>query len=170
MRLIEMLSLAAFMTPALASAQAASPDWPLAAGSRVRVVSPVLGDQRQTGTVGAATTDTLFFRPAAKDASPIAIATPNITRIEVVNGTHTRKAKGALVGLLVGAGVGALIGAASYKKPAPCHDFFCGFPEDSREFDAAVGGIFLGVVGAITGTIVGSRATVSWVPVAIPRR
>jgi len=167
MRFNQILSAAALLIPALSAAQTPDPVWPIAAGSRVRIVSPILGDQRQTGFVAASTADTLVFRPAARDASPIAIATPNIARIEVASGTHSRKAKGSLVGFLIGAGAGALIGAATYKKPKPCG--FC-FIEDSRGFDAALGGVLGGIVGVITGTVVGSRQTDSWVPVAVPRR
>jgi len=167
MRYYRILSTAALVVPGIVGAQAPSPEWPIAIGSRVRIVSPILGDQRQTGIVAASTTDTLVFRPAARDANPIAIATPNIARIEVASGTHSRKAKGALVGFLIGVGSGALIGAATYKKPKPCG--FC-FIEDSRGFDAALGGFLGGTVGAITGAIIGSRQTDSWVPVAVPRR
>ena len=166
MRYYRILSTAALVVPGIVGAQAPSPEWPIAIGSRVRIVSPILGDQRQTGIVAASTTDTLVFRPAARDANPIAIATPNIARIEVASGTHSRKAKGALVGFLIGVGSGALIGAATYKKPKPCG--FC-FIEDSRGFDAALGGFLGGTVGAITGAIIGSRQTDSWVPVAVPR-
>lgn len=168
MRFNGILSAVALVLPGILGAQAPGNEWPIAIGSRVRIVSPILGDQRQTGFVAASTTDTLVFRPAARDASPIAIATPNIARIEVASGTHSRKAKGALVGLLVGAGAGALIGAASYKKPKPCGCFFV--LEDSRGFDAALGGFLGGILGVITGAIIGSRQTDSWVPVAIPRR
>ena len=167
MRYYRILSTAALVVPGIVGAQAPSPEWPIAIGSRVRIVSPILGDQRQTGIVAASTTDTLVFRPAARDANPIAIATPNIARIEVASGTHSRKAKGALVGFLIGVGSGALIGAATYRKPKPCG--FC-FIEDSRGFDAALGGFLGGTVGAITGAIIGSRQTDSWVPVAVPRR
>ena len=166
MRLIQILSAAALVVPGFAAAQSPSPEWPIATGSRVRIVSPVLGDQRQTGIVAASTTDTLVFRAAGRDATPIAIATPNIARIEVASGTHSRKAKGAIFGFLVGAGAGALIGAATYKKPKP--GFY--FITDTRSFDAALGGLLGGTAGTITGAIIGSRPTESWVPVAVPRR
>jgi hypothetical protein len=168
MRFNRILSAAALMVPGIVGAQAPSPEWPIAPGSRVRLVSPVFGDQRQTGIVASSTTDTLVFRAAARDATPIAIATPNIARIEVATGTHSRKAKGALVGLLIGAGAGALIGAATYKKPKPCGCLFAF--EDTRGSDAAIAGFLGGIVGAITGAIIGSRQTDSWVPVAVPRR
>jgi len=168
MRFNRILSAVALTLPGIVGAQAPKPEWPIATGSRVRIVSPILGDQRQTGFVAASTADTLVFRPAARDASPIAIATPNIARIEVASGTHSRKAKGALVGLLIGAGAGALIGAAAYKKPKPCGCIR--LFEDSRGSDAAIAGFLGGLVGAITGAIIGSRQTDSWVPVAVPRR
>lgn len=167
MRFNRILSAVALILPGIMGGQTPSPEWPIATGSRVRIFSPVLGDQRQTGVVAASTTDTLVFRPAAKDATPIAIATPNIARIEVASGTHSRKAKGALIGFLVGAGAGALLGAATYK-PQPCRGF-CFF-EDSRGFEATLGGLLGGVAGTITGAIIGSRQTDSWVPVAVPRR
>ena len=167
MRYYRILSTAALVLPGIVGAQAPGSEWPIAAGSRVRIVSPILGDRRQTGIIAASTSDTLIFRPAARDASPIAIATPNIARIEVDSGTHSRKAKGALAGFLIGVGAGALIGAATYQKPKPCG--FC-FIEDSRGFDAALGGFLGGAVGAITGAVIGSRQTESWVPVAVPRR
>jgi hypothetical protein len=169
MRFVQILSAAGLMIPGFAAAQAPRAEWPIAPGSRVRIVSAVFGDQRQTGIVAASTTDTLVFRPAARDASPIAIAIPNIAKIEVASGTHTRKAKGALVGLLIGAGAGAIIGAATYKKPKPCGCFF-DFSEDSRGFETALGAFLVGTVGAIAGAVVGSHPTESWVPVAIPRR
>ena len=39
-------------------------DWPVAAGSRVRVLSPVLGKRHVTGNAVTATSDTLVFRVA----------------------------------------------------------------------------------------------------------
>ena len=51
MRLRQMLFAAAVISPAAVGAQmGVSVAWPVAAGSRVRILSPVLGDQRQTDT------------------------------------------------------------------------------------------------------------------------
>jgi hypothetical protein len=142
-------------------------EWPVAAGTHVRIESPVLGGGLQKGNVAAATADTLVFQPIAREAFPISIATPNIVRLEVVTGQHTQKAKGAMVGLLIGVAAGAVLGAATYQKP-DCTGF-CVYP-DSRSFDAFVGGVLLGGVGAVVGTLVGAHPTETWTPVAIPRR
>jgi hypothetical protein len=164
MRIIEMVLGVALLAPSAARAQVApAPQWPVPAGSRVRIMSAVLGDQRQTGTVVSAGADTLVFRPA-RDASAITVPTPNIVKMEIVTGTHTRKMKGGLLGMLIGAVAGAALGAAAYKDPGPC---FCILP-DTRSFDAALGGFLLGVVGTGVGVIVGARHTDTWTPVAVP--
>lgn len=166
MRINRLMVAVALIGPGTAGAQMLpSARWPVAASARVRITSPMLGGERQTGTVVSATTDTLFFRPANLSSS-VAVATPDIVKMEIATGTHTRKAKGAGVGFLIGVGVGALVGAATWKKPAPC-DFFC-LP-DSRSFDAFLGGSLGGLVGAVAGALIGAPATDTWVPVAIPR-
>ncbi len=104
MHFIRILCIAALGTPALSDAQAGPiPAWPIAPGSRVRVLSPVFGDQKQAGHVVSTTSDTLVFLPA-KQSTSIAIGTPYIFAIDVANGTHTKKLTDALVGLLIGAG------------------------------------------------------------------
>src|SRR6476661_6528219 len=136
MTVIRILLAASLMTPVLASAQMApSPEWPVTAGSAVRVESPVLGSGLHKGTAVTATNDTLLFQPKAV-APAIAIATPNIIKLEIARGQHTNKAHGALLGFLIGAGAGAVLGAATYKK-SECSDF-CVVP-DSRSFDATLG-------------------------------
>jgi hypothetical protein len=140
--------------------------WPVAAGSRVRVVSPAVGDREQTGRVVLATADSLVFEPAANDIA-FRIPTSSILKLQVSQGTHTRRAKGALYGFLIGAGTGAILGAAAYKK-SDCSEI-CIFP-DSRGFDAAVVGTALGLVGTVVGAIAGSHAVDTWVPVALPGR
>jgi hypothetical protein len=81
--------------------------------------------------------------------------------MEVARGTHTRKAKGALLGFLIAGGATALITAATWKDTN-------GF-DFGRWGDAAFAGGFLGIVGAGVGTVVGMRATQSWESVPIPR-
>ena len=154
------------MTPVLATAQMApSPEWPVTAGSAVRIESTVLGSGLHKGTAVSATSDTLFFQPKAVTPA-IAIATPNIVKLEIARGQHTNRARGAMLGFLIGAGAGAVLGAATYKK-SECSDF-CVVP-DSRSFDATVGAILLGSVGAVVGALMGSHPTPTWVPVAVPR-
>ncbi len=133
--------------------------------SRVRILSPVLGDREQTGYVVSSTSDTLVFLPA-KQSTSTAISTPNIIRIEVAHGTHTQKMNDALVGLLVGAGGGAIIGYATYKRPRPC-DFCIDFGPGGQ---AAIAGGLGAILGTFVGVIAGSRQTDTWVPVAVPHR
>ena len=149
-----------------AGAQTRSVAWPVQAGARVRIVSSRIGSDPVTGSAVAATADTLVFRPAAEGVQ-FSIPTETILKLQVAEGTHTRKAKGMLAGFLIGAGTGAILGAAAYKKDA-CAEL-CLFP-DSRAFDATIGGAFVGVVGSVVGLIVGARAVDTWVPVALPRR
>ena len=166
MRFIRMLCVAAIAAPTLSAAQTVqAPDWPIAPGSRVRISSRVLGDGNQTGSVVSATSDTLVFR-SAKQSISTAISTPNIARIEVARGTHSTKAKGALVGLLIGGlGTAALV-AATWTPPKNCF----GCLDFGRGGDAAFLGVFGGLGGAIVGALVGMRETDTWVPVAVPAR
>jgi hypothetical protein len=171
MGLIRILCSAALVAPTLSAAQSPPiPDWPVEAGSRVRISSPVLGRRIQTGSVLSATSDTLVFL-AAKQSVSTAIGTPKILGMDVARGTHTTKLRGALSGLLVGAGSGALLGAVTYKRPkcdAPsgewCIDLF------GQGGSTALGATLGGVLGTFTGLAIGSRPTENWVPVAVPGR
>ena len=167
MRTILTLAACILLAPSLSGAQTtAVREWPVAAGSRARVMSPALGSEPQTGRVVAVSADTLEFRPAS-DAITVTIPAANIVTMQVAEGKHTRKAKGMLLGFVVGAGTGAILGAASYRKDN-CTDF-CIVP-DSRAFDATLGGALLGIVGSAVGLIVGAHAVDTWVPVALPGR
>jgi hypothetical protein len=164
MRFIRTLYTAVLMVPTLALAQnAPSGGWPIAAGSRARILSPVLGDRAQTGSVVSATSDTLIFLPH-KTSNSTAISTPNIVRLDVSSGTHTNKLKGALLGFAIGAGAGAVIGSATYKPCTNCFDIL------GRGGAIAGGSIVGGLVGLSGGWYIGSRASDSWVPVAVPVR
>jgi hypothetical protein len=148
MRFILMVSAAALVVPSLSVGQGAPvPDWPLTPGLRVRVLSAVLGDKQQTGSV----------------------VSPNITRIEVAGGTHTNKLKGALLGLFAGAAVGAIYGAASYTPPKCDATTWC-LDIWGRQGNTVAGGVLGSLLGILTGTIVGSRESDTWVPVAVPAR
>ena len=164
MRFIRTLYTAALVVPTLAFAQqTSSGSWPIAAGSRVRILAPVLGDQAQTGSVVSATSDTLFFlRP--KTSNSTAIGTPNIVRLDVSSGTHTNKLKWALLGFALGAGAGAAIGSATYRPCTNCFDMF------RRSGNIAVGSFVGGVVGLTGGWVIGSRPSDDWVSVPVPGR
>ena len=161
MRITLTLLAAAFAAP-VAAAQPVS-DWPVAAGSRVRVLSPVLGKRHVTGSAVTATSDTLVFR-AERESTSTAIPTPNIVKMDIARGTHTNTGRFAFGGFLLGALVGAAIGAAT--TPPPCQNCL-----DFSQQSAALGaGLVGGVAGALVGASIGKRPSETWVPVALPTR
>lgn len=164
MRFILTLCAAAVMTPTLSAGQAEPvPDWPIAPGSRVRILSPVLDKRLATGSVVSATADTLVFR-AASESTSTAIPTPNIIKIDIARGTHTNTARAGFAGAAIGAFVGAMIGGATHPPPCTnCLDF-------SQGAAALGGGLAGGVIGALVGVAIGKRPTDIWVPVAVPPR
>jgi hypothetical protein len=171
MRFMATLSAVALMAPLPALSQLSGPDPVLAvdAGSRVRIAAPVFGSKKQVGTVMSLTGDTLVLRQGATTPNR-SVARSDITALEVSRGTHTRKAKGALWGTLIGAGSGAILGYALYKEPK-CNNqgFGCGitFGPDSRGSNAAFSAVGGGIVGLLVGTLVGMRATDTWVPATV---
>jgi hypothetical protein len=172
MRVMATLLAVALTAPLPALSQImAVPDPVLAvdAGSRVRIAAPVFGSKKQVGTVVSLTADTLVLRQGATTASR-AIATSDITALEVSRGTHTRKAKGALWGTLIGAGSGAILGYALYKEPK-CNNqgggCFIVIGPDSKGSNAAFSAVGGGLLGALIGTLVGARATDSWAPATV---
>jgi hypothetical protein len=155
------------MTPAVGATQVSQPDiMRVDAGSRVRIAAPVFGPKKQVGTVVSLTHDTLVFRQGAS-TSLQPVATSDITALEVSNGKHTNKAKGAAWGLLIGAGGGAILGYALYKKPT-CDNQVFGcleiFGPSSRGGNAAFSAALGGIVGLLAGTLFGTHATETWVP------
>ena len=172
MRVMATLFAIALAAPHPALSQMASPDPVPAvdAGSRVRIAAPIFGSKKQVGTVVSLTADTLVLRQGAPTATR-AIATSDITALEVSRGTHTRKAKGALWGTLIGAGSGALLGAALYKK-RKCESqeiFGCFeiFGPDTRGTTAVFGGVWGALLGGVAGTLFGMRTTDTWVPATV---
>jgi hypothetical protein len=172
MRYVSMLYAITLAAPALSSAQTpANPEWPIQAGSRVRILSPVLGDKRQTVTVISSTPDALVFRQSVQ-AAPQTLSSAAITRMEVSTGTRAHKMKSALIGLAVGAAAGGILGYATYQRPTcknpnnqivGCLAIDFG-PSGDAAFAAGAGG----VLGAIVGALIGSRQTDTWVPVTMP--
>ena len=153
---------AAMLVASTAAAQPVS-DWPIAAGSRVRILSPVLGKRYVTGSVIAATSDTLVFR-AARESTVTVVPTPNIVRIDVARGTHTNTARYGFGGFMLGALVGAAIGAATTAPPCyNCLDF-------SQGYYALTGGVIGGAIGGLVGATIGKRPSDTWVPVTLPAR
>jgi outer membrane lipoprotein SlyB len=162
MRIILTLFGATILAASAAAAQPI-PDWPIEPGSRVRILSPVLGNRGATGSVVSATPDTLVFR-AAKESTSTTIATPNIVSIEVARGTHTNTARFTIAGFLLGAMMGTAIGAATHHSPSyNSLDF-------SQQAAAFGGGLIGGVAGALVGASIGKRPSDTWVPVTLPGR
>jgi hypothetical protein len=165
MRIIPMLCTLALAAPlAMTAQEAVNSSWPIASGSRVRILSPVLGGQKTTGTVVSATKESILFQPRSLE-TPQALGVSAITRIDVSQGTHSRKLKGAGLGFLIGGLGAAAITAATWSKPKDC--FMC--MDFGRAGDSAFMGGFGGIVGALAGLIVGSHQTESWRAVEIPR-
>ena len=141
------------------------------AGSRVRISAPVFGNKKQVGTVVSVTRDSLILRRGASLATQ-PVATSEITGLEVSKGTYTRKAKGALWGLLIGSGTGAALGYALYKDPK-CADppdlFGCSywFGPNSKGENAVWSGVAGGIVGTVIGTLVGMGARDRWAPASL---
>jgi hypothetical protein len=163
MGFVRILCIVAVVAPFQSGAQAAPiPDWPIASGSRVRILSPVLGDRQQIGNVVSATWDTLVFLPV-KQSTSTAIGTPNIVRIEVAKGKHTQMAKGAVMGLLIFGGAFAFMANATYKD---CHPNCLWVT--TRRSETLAAGVLGGLLGAFAGAAVGGRQTDTWVPVAVP--
>lgn len=167
MRLISTLCAVALITPVPGLSQtSASNDVRVDTGSRVRIAAPVFGPKKQVGTVVSVTSDTLVLREGASTTYR-SVATSDITALEVSRGTYTRKAKGALWGLLIGGGAGAIAGYISYEDPKPCPDFSCfnlNFGPGSKSDSAMLGGALGGIVGALIGAFVGRHPTDAWAP------
>lgn len=174
MRFMPALCAVALMTPVLGVSQTSPPEEArIDAGSRVRIAAPVFGTKKQVGTVVSVTRDTLVLRHGASIATR-SIATSDITALEVSRGTHTRKGKGALWGLLIGAGAGAVLGYALYEEPKCDQGVLFGciyvLGPDTKGSNAAIGGFGGGIVGALLGTLIGMRATDTWVPGTLAAR
>ena len=172
MRYVSMLYAITLVAPALVRAQTpANPEWPVQAGSRVRILSPVFGDKRQTVTVVSSTGDALVFRISGQAASQT-LSSGAISGMEISTGSRAHKAKGALIGLVAGAAVGGIIGYATWQRPT------CKNPNNSilgclaidfgRGGDAAFAGALGGVLGTIVGALIGTHETDNWVPVIVP--
>jgi hypothetical protein len=165
MRFVSILQAAALFLPAIASAQTeASVSWPVTPGARVRILSPLLGERKEIGTVVTTGPDTLFFRQSAQGETR-ALTTAMITAIDVASGKRTRKMKGAIVGFLAGTVLGGILGSAVGKEAENCD--YCFNPSTRAEFTLIFAGLG-GALGAGVGTLVGMRQAEIWVPVAIP--
>ena len=161
MRIVHILVALCVAPMGVAVAQSGSAQWPLDSGSRVRIQSPIFSDKTQHGTVVSTQGDTLHFR-AGQGTASTAVGLHDITGIDVLQGTHTRAGKGALLGFALGAGIAAGIQAATWKKTS-------GF-DFGRGGDAAMMALPGGLVGGLVGFLVGAQETETWVHVKLPNR
>jgi hypothetical protein len=173
MRVIATFCAILLLIPVAGLSQVSQPDVvQVDAGSRVRIAAPVFGPEKKMGTIVSLTRDTLVLRHGPKPAFQ-SIATSEITALEVSSGTHTRKAKGALWGLVVGAGSGAILGYTLYKEPK-CRDEGFGciilIGPDSKASNAAFSAVGGGLLGMLIGTLFGMQATETWTPGTIGAR
>jgi hypothetical protein len=167
MRFMSTLCAVLVVTPVAGISQVSQPDLiRVDTGSRVRIAAPVFGPEKRVGTVVSLTRDTLVLRQGAGIAFQ-PVATSEITALDVSSGTHTRKAKGALWGLVIGAGSGAILGYTLYKEPK-CRDEGFGciilIGPDSKASNAAFSAVGGGLLGMLIGTLFGMQATETWTP------
>jgi hypothetical protein len=155
-----------FLTLAIVSVSATaqsttSVSWAPPTGSRIRVLSPTLGE-RQTGVLLSADNDSVMMRVEKFD-NPIVVRSSDITVMEVSTGTHTSKLKWSAIGLLAGAGIGALIGSATYTQ---CKDSLrCITDIGGRSGSIALGAVAGALTGGVAGLLLGSPHRESWVAV-----
>jgi hypothetical protein len=173
MRSMSTLCAVLLVTPVAGISQVSQPDLiRVDTGSRVRIAAPVFGPEKRVGTVVSLTRDTLVLRQGAGIAFQ-PVATSEITALDVSSGTHTRKAKGALWGLVIGAGSGAILGYTLYKEPK-CRDEGFGciilIGPDSKASNAAFSAVGGGLLGMLIGTLFGMQATETWTPGTIGAR
>jgi hypothetical protein len=91
--------------------------------------------------------------------------------MDISAGTRAHKMKGTLIGFAAGAALGGIIGYATWQRPTcnnPNGGFGCIAIDFGRSGDAAFIGGLGGIVGAITGLLVGTRQSEVWVPVTVP--
>jgi hypothetical protein len=159
MRSLHIFVAALLLPMGVAKAQSLAAQWPLDSGSRVRIQSPIFSNKAQQGTVMSTRGDTLLFQSGLA-AATTAIPLRDITSIDILQGRHTRKAKGALLGFVLGAGTAAAYAAATWKR-SNGFDF-------GRDGDAAVMAVPGGLVGGLVGLLIGAQETESWMRVKVP--
>lgn len=135
---------------------------PIAAGSRVRVMTPTLvaplvaNFLEQRG-------DTLVFIEDGRGRGVWSFAVGQITRLETTAGEAGRNRKPIARSAAIGAGIGLIAGVAFAAAFEPA--------DSTREYSKVLSGALGAGIGAGIGGYVGSRVkTERWVEVPLPRR
>ena len=130
-------------------------------GARVRVTR--VDDRAQVATVIERSADTLLLRWASSE-TVVAVPMSEISRLEVRTGQHRHVLKGMALGTGIGFAAGALLGAVSYS---PCKGF-CVIDDEGGA--AALGGVLVGTLGLVVGTIAGLSSHDTWQHVPLDGR
>ena len=166
-RLAAVLLVLVLTAPNPLAAQTAAPAGQLVPGARVRVTQA--GAKPRTGIVVAQTADTLRVR-WPDFSSPDALPVASISRLEVSTGRHRRVLKGMGYGAAAGIAVGGIIGAVSYE-PCDSTEFLgCLLAPESRTQSAAWGGMVIGTLGLVVGTLAGIPSREGWQQVSLAER
>ena len=120
-------------------------------GARIRVTASTVAQEEKIGRLDAVRGDTIHFRP---DAVPVIRSVPlfSVQKIEVLNGTRTRRAEYATVGALFG----GIIGYISSNH----HGTGIGTGHNDPSQNALTGGIAGVAIGGLLGWWIGGKKTV----------
>ena len=155
-RLTAALLLLLLARPDALVAQTKAPAPALVPGARVRIKTRDEAKPR-IAIVVAHTADTLSVR-LPEFSNTVAMPLDEITRLDVSLGRHRNVTRGIVVGTVAGGTVGALFGAMSYQ---PCTSQ-CLLAPESRAQSAAIGGILVGGLGFIVGSLTGLARQDDW--------
>lgn len=141
-------------------AQQSAPEIEIRAGSRVRLDAPGIVGDHMVATVISRTSDTLTV--ASPNASPIAVPTSRITRLEVSRGDS--RTAGALHGMKWGIPIGVGFGVLGLALIDDCET--CGSPPNRGAIIPA-----FAASGALYGAIIGALVQhEQWAPFALKPR
>jgi len=153
------LTVAVFMLIPLGavSSQAVQPR----SGDRIRLTATPNALDNRIAHVLSVRSDSLFLLIAP--AETLAVALAGVTRIEVSTGRQRHTLRGAGIGALIGVASGVLSGVVTGDDP-PGSGWFRQTWEEKAAFDA----VFLGAMGLVIGTVVGTlKVSDRWTSVPV---
>lgn len=148
-----------FILPGIANGQSPAIDaLSLQSGARARILGPTTNSRYTLIKIGSTSADTLRYS-LDRGVDMKSISWEKINKMDASAGRHSNVLRGLGIGLLAGTVGGALLGASS----EPGQDM-------TKGLDAAIGGVFFGFVGAVSGAVAGlAWRSENWMPVAIPK-